>query len=752
MSILLNDNLKIAASKPVDSRYGPYLTLDSAKAAIKEYQRYEGLTVGIIETGSVVEYWFRGGILNSNLVLKTADASGGATGPVGATGPEGATGPVGATGPAGANGFNGVDGATGPEGATGPVGATGPEGATGPSGLIGLTGPTGATGLEGATGPSGTAGVSDRYQTASSTPLNLNNYSTGQNITLNTTDLNLNYSVGQKVLIVSQSSSTTNKVNADVVSYNKSTGELVVTVTTILKTDTLLSDWVINLDGAVGAIGASGAQGATGATGVSGREVELQSSETHLQWKYVGATAWTNLVALDGLSTGSASNLVWTETDLSTRKLTGYISEDGSTATIRTAAFTGNLLTLTLATFTPSLGASGETLNWDQPATKFNVSVTNPNDVLDKYVDGVADIVVPSGSAGSISAFAKFNAQSKSATPAATVDWTQQFNVDSDSYISPTKPNPVTAAGGSAVGAVSFNYNTGATGTLWTSTASFTTDWRTPAATLSLAALTGKTFLKTYDSVAYTANVTNLSSTSNRTLSIGATGVGTISAPTATSGTFTFSSPITHKTNTGRAAGLVATLKRPAAVMGSVADGATGYEVDISDTASVTASFVYPTMYCWTAIPGSWTQALQYLEAEIIDASTASGLKIASSTNNYLSGWSSKPSGVIFCSDGVSPTLSVSAATPANFTVQHNVTGTTFTFWHIVRKSIVTSAGGIAGYRAKITAGDPLGLKSGLPAQPWGGYEMTLGSGDTSEIYVVYGLNVSAPTKIIITA
>lgn len=41
-----------------------------------------------------------------------------------------------------------------------------------------------------------------------------------------------------------------------------------------------------------------GADGADGADGDDGREIELQKSATHIQWRYVGETSWTNLVAL----------------------------------------------------------------------------------------------------------------------------------------------------------------------------------------------------------------------------------------------------------------------------------------------------------------------------------------------------------------------------------------------------------------------------------------------------------------------
>lgn len=38
-----------------------------------------------------------------------------------------------------------------------------------------------------------------------------------------------------------------------------------------------------------------------GGTGVDGREVQLQNSGTHIQWRYTGQSSWTNLVPLSDL-------------------------------------------------------------------------------------------------------------------------------------------------------------------------------------------------------------------------------------------------------------------------------------------------------------------------------------------------------------------------------------------------------------------------------------------------------------------
>ena len=57
----------------VDARYGPWNTRNDALTSFATVLRKEGLTLGIVESGKVVEYWYRDGILDSNLVLKTPD-------------------------------------------------------------------------------------------------------------------------------------------------------------------------------------------------------------------------------------------------------------------------------------------------------------------------------------------------------------------------------------------------------------------------------------------------------------------------------------------------------------------------------------------------------------------------------------------------------------------------------------------------------------------------------------------------------
>lgn len=47
--------------------------------------------------------------------------------------------------------------------------------------------------------------------------------------------------------------------------------------------------------------------GEDGTDGTNGREIELQTSATHIQWRYVGDVAWTNLVSLASITGATGS-------------------------------------------------------------------------------------------------------------------------------------------------------------------------------------------------------------------------------------------------------------------------------------------------------------------------------------------------------------------------------------------------------------------------------------------------------------
>jgi hypothetical protein len=71
MAITFNDNIIVSAGKALDYKYGPFDTTIIALDTVKILQRYRGLTIGIGDT-TVVEYWFKDGIEDSDFVQKTA--------------------------------------------------------------------------------------------------------------------------------------------------------------------------------------------------------------------------------------------------------------------------------------------------------------------------------------------------------------------------------------------------------------------------------------------------------------------------------------------------------------------------------------------------------------------------------------------------------------------------------------------------------------------------------------------------------
>jgi len=226
----------------IDARYGPWLSLTDALTSYNAGLRFRGLTVGIYEpnfntNGSIVEYWFKDGVADNNLVLKTAGGTGG-----------------GANGATGASGYNGSTGATGFIGGTG---ATGFIGSTGATGFIGGTGATGFIGGTGATGVQGLPG--DKYSTSSVTSHSI---TTGAKTFAVGTGLA--YSIGQTVIIAND---TANFMKAIVTNYTGN--QLSVNVTVLNGTGTF-SLWQINLEGAPGAQGPTGATGPAGLPGATG--------------------------------------------------------------------------------------------------------------------------------------------------------------------------------------------------------------------------------------------------------------------------------------------------------------------------------------------------------------------------------------------------------------------------------------------------------------------------------------------------
>ena len=521
-----------------------------------------------------------------------AGSPGGYSGSQGFTGSVGAQGPGGGyTGSVGAVGFTGSSGGLGYTGSSGTVGFTGSTGVgyTGSKGADGSDGSDGAVGFTGSTGAGYTGSKGDAGSTGA-TGFSGSKGDTGSQGIQGVTGFSGSKGDAGSAGAVGFSGS---KGDQGVIGYSGSKGD----------TGTAGADGAVGFTGSIG-VGYTGSAGATGPQGPGGG--------------YTGSAGAVGFTGSAGSGGGDSPFVFTTSGDY--RTLTGY-KESGVTSTVRTAEFSGDLLRLTLATFTPSFSASGNpssTNNWDVPATGFSVSVDNPSDVTNDYISSVYSITQTSGSVnGTLS---NYSAGSKSQTPAGGVDWNQTFTVDNtNSYI---RPISTSRTGGSAGATIKFNHNDGSESEYTESNTSFSVNWSTASMSLSKTNVSGKTFLKSYASTSYSTNVSGISNSSNTSHALTASG-GTLSTNSGSgyvSGTFTFTSPI-HKDNTSdtRTVSNTCTFTRPVDVTG------TSYTTDQSSTTSnVSASFTYPSFWIWTTGVGT-TPTL----GDIIDDSTSTGFESA---------------------------------------------------------------------------------------------------------------------------
>lgn len=79
MSSSTNDNFKVNAPKPIDSRYGkfvagqqqPFSSVSDANSRVLSAVRYKGLTLLVLDgNGQPTEYWYKNGITDLDLVQK----------------------------------------------------------------------------------------------------------------------------------------------------------------------------------------------------------------------------------------------------------------------------------------------------------------------------------------------------------------------------------------------------------------------------------------------------------------------------------------------------------------------------------------------------------------------------------------------------------------------------------------------------------------------------------------------------------
>jgi hypothetical protein len=259
-------------------------------------------------------------------------------------------------------------GEQGPQGATGPQGV---QGSQGPTGLTGAQGPTGATGPTGPQGPTGLNGQpGDKYHTTSNSTLTI---AASGTITAITNDLGLDYSTAQTVILAYDLS---NHMHGEVVSYNQTTGALVVDLKHKDGSGTY-SSWEINLQGAVGVAGPQGPTGATGATGPQGPQGIQGNTGVVTATAPITYDSGTQAVGINQAGLTLAQSQI---TGLTTA-LTGKANLTGGNAFTGAQTVTGTTAGSVVATLR---GASGQTANlqeWQNSAGAVLASVSSSGSI-----------------------------------------------------------------------------------------------------------------------------------------------------------------------------------------------------------------------------------------------------------------------------------------------------------------------------------------------------------------------------------
>ena len=292
---------------------------------------------------------------------------------------------------------------------------------------------------------------------------------------------------------------------------------------------------------------------------------------------------------------GNKAGITWTVSGATDqyRTANNFVDSDLEVYTIREMNFTGNKLRIEVAQFSPGLTATGQSnLDFDEKATQFSVAIDNPVDFTTRFINSVSSIAQTNAYVGTT--LANYNAGAKSQTPAGGVDWTQAFTFDSASGAA-VRDNSTTISGGTSIGEITFGDDQGAD---FSTTASFTTTWKTPNVSISMSNLSGNQFLETYTSTSYNVSVSGMQSSSNITHTVAGTG-GSISSSNG-SGTITFTNPIHKDNGGGRQVAVSTEFRRPPGV------ATTSYSV--TDTASditLSANFTYPTLTMFTAGAGT---------------------------------------------------------------------------------------------------------------------------------------------------
>jgi len=124
-----------------------------------------------------------------------------------------------------------------------------------------------------------------------------------------------------------------------------------------------------------------GPAGANGTDGTDGREVEFQVSVTHIQWRYVGAGSWTNLIALADLKGDTGA--------------TGATGATGPTGPAGTTSIGNGLTTRVTGAGTSGSPYVTETFNQQRTNVTTSFTLANSDDQSSIFVNnGASDITI----------------------------------------------------------------------------------------------------------------------------------------------------------------------------------------------------------------------------------------------------------------------------------------------------------------------------------------------------------------------
>ena len=73
----ISDNFEVRRPKLLDNKEGPWSSTAEAIAYITKDIRAQGQIVKILDSGSIVEYWWKDGIDDGDLIEKSTGGSGG---------------------------------------------------------------------------------------------------------------------------------------------------------------------------------------------------------------------------------------------------------------------------------------------------------------------------------------------------------------------------------------------------------------------------------------------------------------------------------------------------------------------------------------------------------------------------------------------------------------------------------------------------------------------------------------------------